>query len=76
MVGGGDVFRIQANDPVVGFQTDLLQRLEDPGGDPLIATPVDHARRAAGVRDPFAGSTEHRDLDELVEHDPVTDAWL
>jgi hypothetical protein len=69
------VGQVQPNDPVVGLQAQLLQPVEDPGGDPLITPAADRGRRAAGVGELVVGRPEHQSLDELVEHHPIRDPW-
>lgn len=69
----GQVLQSQAHDPVVGLQAELFELVEDAGSDPLITPGADRGGRAGGVGDPFIGRPEHEDLDEFVEHDPVTD---
>lgn len=69
------VFQLEADDSVVGFEADLFKIEEDPGGDPFIPAASVSAGRAGGVADLFVGGAQDQDLDELVENHPVADAW-
>ncbi len=66
---------IESDDTVVEFQTDLFQLLEDASGDPLVPAGAQGGGRACRVGDLGIGGAEDEDLDELVEDDPVRDAW-
>lgn len=65
------ILQLQAHDPVIGLQGDVLQVGEDSCFDPLVPAPADGGRRTGAVGDIFVGGPEHEDLDELVEHHPV-----
>jgi hypothetical protein len=68
------VRQLQAEQLVIGGQHHQAQLLGDPGGDPFIAAAAQGGGRAGVVGDPAVAAAEHQDLDELVEHDPVSDA--
>jgi hypothetical protein len=68
------VVQAQAEQLVVGGQHGQAQLLGDAGADPLIPSPAQGGRRAAVVGDAAIPAAEHQDLDELVEHQPVSDA--
>lgn len=71
----GHVLQVQAHDAVVGLERGLFQPGEGAGSDPLIATITDGGRRAGRVRGFRVANAVDQDLDQLVEHDPVSDAW-
>lgn len=67
------IFKIESDDAVVGFQADLLQCVEDPGFDPFIPAGAQGDGRAGELSDLGIRGTEYEDLDELIEDDPVGD---
>lgn len=69
----GQVRQVQARDPVVGFQADLFEVLENARGDPFVAAPPDVGRRALRVGNLLVGGPEHEDLEQFLEHGPVRD---
>jgi hypothetical protein len=68
------VRQLQAEQLVVGDQDRSAQLLGHAGGDPLVAAAAQGGRRAALVGDPAVAAAEHQHLDQLVKHDPVSDA--
>src|SRR5215204_1290196 len=58
---------LQADDPIVGFQSDPLQGVHHASLDPLVAPPTQRSGRAPLVGDPPIGATEYENLDELLE---------
>jgi len=64
---------IQADGPIVGFERHLAQPLDHPKLDPLVATIPKRGRRAGTVGDLLVGATEHQNLHQLLEDDPVGD---
>ena len=63
---------IQADGPIVGFERHLAQPLDHPKLDPLVATIPKRGRRAGTVGDLLVGATEHQNLHQLLEDDPVS----
>ena len=68
------VVQHQADHPVVGRQRQGVQRLHDPGRDPLVAPAPQGARRAGGVGDAGGGAAEDQHLPQLVEDDAIGNA--
>src|SRR5215203_4913184 len=58
---------LQADDPIVGFQSHPLQGVHHASLDPLVAPPTQRSGRAPLVGDPPIGATEYENLDELLE---------
>jgi hypothetical protein len=69
----GDVVKQQADDAVVGVQSDPLELGKNPEADPLVAAGPDGGGRAGAVGDALVGAAEPQHLQQLVEHDPVRD---
>jgi hypothetical protein len=68
------VLQVQAEHAAIGGQHHQAYLLGQAEGDPLVAAAAQGGGRADGVGDPAVATAEHRDLDELVEHDPVGNA--
>jgi hypothetical protein len=68
------VVKLQAEQPVVGAKHRAPKPVGKAQGDPLVTAAAQGGRRAGGVGDPAVAAAEHQDLDELVEHDPVSHA--
>src|SRR3954449_4324001 len=68
------VGQVQADQPLVGGQHRGAQRLEQPGGDPLVPPPAQRGGRTRPVGEAFVAAAEHQAGDQLVEHDAVIDA--
>jgi hypothetical protein len=77
-LGGAAVHRqllqLQAEQLVIGGQHLQAESFGHPGADPLVASASQGGRRAGVVGDAAVAAAEHQHLDELVEHDPVSDA--
>src|SRR3954452_13349756 len=66
---------MQPDEPVVGLQAQLLQRVEDPRGDPLISWRGSCSQSSLSRR-PFRRPPEHQRLVQLAEDHPIRDPWL
>ena len=69
-----EVVKFQAEQLVVGAKHGAPKPVGEAQGDPLVTATAQRARRAGGVGDAAVAAAEHQDLDELVEHDAVSDA--
>src|SRR3954447_19696142 len=68
------ISQFEADEMIVGIEGDLPEILHQSQFDPLIAPATQRALRARVVGDPFVGTPEHQDLDQLAENHPVGDA--
>ncbi len=68
------ILQVEADNPVIELQAQLFQSGEDTGGDPLIPPGPQSRGRAGRVGDLGIRGAEDKDLDELVEDDPVVNA--
>jgi hypothetical protein len=59
--------QLEADDPIVGLERQLLQSLHRSGLDPLVAPPTQRGSRTLLIGYPPVGAAEHQDLDELLE---------
>src|SRR3954454_21023606 len=66
---------MQPDEPVVGLQAQLLQRVEDPRGDPLISWRGSCSQSSLSRR-PCRRPPEHQRLVQLAEDHPIRDPWL
>lgn len=69
------LLKVKPDDAVIGFQAQLLELVEDARLDPFVSSATDAGGRTRRVGDALIGGTQHQDLDELVEDDPVGNAW-
>jgi hypothetical protein len=70
----GQLLQLQGEQPLVGAEHRQAQPFGEPEGDPLVPPAAQRGRRAGVVGDAAVAAAEHQDLDQLVEHDPVSDA--
>src|SRR5215207_10773377 len=68
--------QLQPDQTIVSFEGDLSELLHQPESYPLVAPATQSALRARLIGDPPVGAAEHQDLDQLLEDQPVGDAWL
>jgi hypothetical protein len=71
----GDLVQDQPHDPVVRLKREMPQPGRDTQPHPLIAAGADRGGRARAVSYRLVGTAEPQQLQQLVEDDPVTDAW-
>jgi hypothetical protein len=66
--------KLQPDETVIGIEGDLPESIHHPELDPLVAPATQRALRARSIGDPPVGTSEHQDLDQLLEDDPLWDA--
>src|SRR4029453_6822271 len=70
----GQVLELETVHAVIGGQHRQAELLGHPGAEPLIPAATQGGRRTGVIGNAAIAAAEHQDLDELVEHQPVSDA--
>jgi hypothetical protein len=68
------VLQLETVHAVIGGQHRQAELLGHPGAEPLIPAATQGSRRTGVIGNAAIAAAEHQDLDELVEHQPVSDA--